>query len=148
MGQDCWSQEQALLTNCCHETIYQNYASSMSLTHWQCNQILLPRIWWQLTCASLSCSLAIGWSMINLVFMWRHWSVTYILMNCFKYLSFHMNPTHLPVHLFPFKFSYSHVQFDKNANPEMWKFWKNYENDIIPCPMVMFQNMSEQCQCK
>ena len=39
-----------------------------------------PRIWWQLTCASLSCLPAI-WHMTNLIFMWRHCSVTYLLMN-------------------------------------------------------------------
>ncbi len=53
-----------------------------------------------------------------------------------------MKVTYLPVHLLPFKFSYANVQFDKNANPEMWKFCKNYENDAVPCP-TMFQNMSE-----
>ena len=37
-------------------------------------------MWWKLTCASLSCSLVI-WSITNLVFMWRHWSVIYLLMN-------------------------------------------------------------------
>ena len=69
-----------LLTNYCHETIYQIYAGSVSLTHWHQNhQILPPTIWWQPTCASLSCLLA-TWSMTNIVFMWVHWSVTYLLM--------------------------------------------------------------------
>ncbi len=57
-----------------------------------------------------------------------------------------MKATYLPVRLLPFNFSYAYVQFDENAYPEMWKFWKNHENDIIPPPMFMFQNMSEQCQ--
>ena len=79
MGQCCWSQKEALLTNCCHETIYQTNASPMSLTHCQLHQILPLRIWWQLTHVSLNCLLAI-WR-ANLVFLWRHWSVTYLLMN-------------------------------------------------------------------
>ncbi len=67
-------------------------------------------------------------------------------MNLFcKYLSFNMKATYLPVHLLSFNFSYAVVQFDKTAYPEMWKFWKNYNNDIIPCPAFMFENMSEQC---
>ena len=57
-----------------------------------------------------------------------------------------MMATYLPVQLLPFKFSYANVQF-KNAYPELWKFCKHYENDIIPCPIFMFQNMSEPCQC-
>ena len=58
-----------------------------------------------------------------------------------------MKATYLPVNLFLFKLSYADVQFDKNAYPEMGKFWKNYENNFIPCPlMCIFQNMSEQCQ--
>ena len=64
-----------------------------------------------------------------------------------KYLSFNIKVTYLPVHLLPFYFSYANVQFDKNSYPEMQKFCKNYENNIIPCPIFMFQNMSEQCQC-
>ena len=104
MGHDCWSQWEVLLTNCCHERIYQISASAMSLTHWyQHYQIPLPRIWWQLTCASLSCPLAI-WSMTNLIFMWRHLNITYSLINFCKCLSFHMMATYLPVHLLPFKF--------------------------------------------
>ena len=105
MRQDHWSQKEALLTNCCHGTIYHIYASSVSLTHWyQYHQILPTRIWWQwLACISFSCLLAI-WSMTNLVFMWRHWSVTYLLMNICKYLSLYMKVTYLPVHLLPFKF--------------------------------------------
>ena len=144
MGQDCWSQHEALLTNCYHETIYQIYASSVWLTHWyQYHQNLLPRIWWQwLTCVSLRFLLVI-WSMTNLVFMWRHWSVTYLLMNICKYVTFHMKVTYLPVHLLQFKFSYANVQFDINAYPEMWKFWKDYGNNIIPCPISRFQNMSD-----
>ena len=141
--------KEALLTNCSHETTFQIYASSMSLTHWcQYHQILPPRLWWQwLTCDSLSCLLAI-WSMTSLVFMWKHWSVAYLLMNICKYLLSYMMATYLPVHLFPFKFSYPDVQFDKNAYPKMWKFWKNYDDNIIPCPIgSWFQNMSEQCQC-
>ena len=106
-----------------------------------------PRIWWHLTCASFSCSFKAIWSMTNLVFMWRHWSVTYLLMNFSKHLSFHMKATYLPFHLFPFEFSYANVQFDKNTYPEMWEFYKNCENDIIPCAIFLFQNMSEQCQC-
>ena len=91
----------------------------MSLTHWyQYYQILPLRIWQQLTCASLSCSLAI-WSMTTVVFMWRHLaSITYLLMNFCKYLLFHMKATYLPFHLFQFKFSYANVQFDKKAYPE------------------------------
>ena len=147
MGQDCWSQKEALLTNCSHQTIhvYQIYASSISLTHWyQYHKLLPSRIWWQwLACASLAI-----WSMTNIVFMWRHWSVTYPLMNICRYLSFHMKNTYLPVHLLPFKYSYADVEFDKNAYPIMWKFWENYENDIIPCPTIIFQNMSEKCQCQ
>ncbi len=27
----------------------------------------------------------------------------------------------------------------------MWKFWKNYDSDIIPCQIFISQNMSEQC---
>ena len=140
---------EVLLTNCYHETIYQINASSMPLTHcYQYHQIMLLRIWWQLACISLRCSLAI-WSMTNLVFMWRHLSIIYLLRNFCKYLSFYLKATYLPVHLLSFNFSYINMQFDKNAYPEMWKFPKNYHNDIIPCPFVffIFQNMSEQCQC-
>ena len=69
-----------LLTNCCQETIYHIYVSSMSLTHWyQYCQILPQWMWWQLTCISLCCLLAI-WSMTHLVFIWWYWSVTYLLM--------------------------------------------------------------------
>ena len=101
----------------------------------------------QLTCGSLSC-LLVTWSMTNLVFMWRHWNVTYPLLNFCKYSSFHMKATYLPVCLLPFNFSYTNMQFDKNPYPEMWKFPKNYHNDTIPCPMIfIFQNMSEQCWC-
>ena len=76
----------------------------MSLTHChQYHQIMPPRIWWQLTCISLSCSLAIC-GMTNLVFMWRHLSITYLLMNFCNYLSFYMKATYLPVHLLPFNF--------------------------------------------
>ncbi len=126
MGQDCWSQKEALLTNCCHEIIYQIYASSMSLTHWyQYHQILPPRIWWQLTSISLSCLLAI-WSMTNLVFMWRHWNVIYLLINICKYLSFHMKDTYLPVHLLPFKFCYADVQFDKKCIPKIGEILKKW----------------------
>ena len=39
-----------------------------------------PRILWQLTCASLSCSPAI-WRFTNLISMWRHSSITYHLIN-------------------------------------------------------------------
>ena len=50
----------------------------MSHTHWcQYHQFMPPRIWWQQTCVSLSCSLGI-WSMINLVSIWRHWNITYL----------------------------------------------------------------------
>ena len=98
MGQDCWSQTEALLTNWCHETIYQIYDSSMSLTHWyQYYQIPPPRIWWQLTSASLSRSLAI-WSITNLVFMWRYLSVAYFLMNICK--SIYHSVWRLPTSLF------------------------------------------------
>jgi len=126
----------------------QIYASPMSLTHWyQYHQILPPRIWWQLTSISLS-FLWVIWSRTNLFFMWRHWNVTHPLMNFCKNLSFHMKATYCPVHLLPFKPSYVDIQFDKNAYPEMWKFWKNYEKDIIiPSQIFMIQNMSEQCQC-
>ena len=59
-------------------------------------------------------------------------------MNFCKYLSFNMKVTYLPVHLLQFKFSYANVQFDKNAYPEMWKFCKNYDNDIIPYQIFDF----------
>ena len=148
MGQDGQSQKEAWLTNCCHETIYWSMLV-MSLTHWyQYHQVLLLRIWFiQLTCGSLSRLLAI-WSMTNFVLMWRHWNIAYPLTSFCNYLSFHMKATYLPVHLLPFQFSYANVQFDpeKMHYPEMWKFWKNYEWDIIPCPKFMFQNMSEQSQ--
>jgi hypothetical protein len=55
-----------------------------------------------------------------------------------------MKATYCPIHLLPFKFSYADVQFDNNGYPEMWKFGKNHNNDLIPCPMFMFQNMSEK----
>ena len=81
MGKDCWSPKEVLLTNCCHETIHHIYVSAMSHTHWsQYYQILPTRKWWQLTCASLSCLLSI-WSMTDLVFMWRHLSITYLLID-------------------------------------------------------------------
>ena len=53
-----------------------------------------------------------------------------------------MKATYFSVHLWPSKFSCADV-LDKNAYPEMWKFRKNYESDIIPCPIFIFQNMSE-----
>ena len=125
--------------------IYAN--SAMSLTHWyQYHQIAPQRIWWQLTCASLSCSLAI-WSITHLIFMWRHWNIMYLLMHFVKYSLFHMKATYLLVHLLPFICSYANGQFDRNTYPEMWKFCKNYDSDIIPCPICMLhncQNMSEQ----
>ena len=93
------------------------------------------------TCISLSCWLAI-WCMTNLVFTWGHCCVTYNLAIFCKCLSFHMKTSYLPAHLLPLIFC-PDVEFDKNTYPEMWKFWKNYENDIIPCPICIFQNMSE-----
>jgi len=88
----------------------------------------------------------------NLVSMWKHWCVTLILTGSwwtFESISHSISRStyHPAPYLLPFKFCHAGVQFDKNAYPEVWKFWKNYENDIIPLPMVMFQNMSEQCQC-
>ena len=53
-------------------------------------------------------------------------------------------PSYPPMY-YHLNFSYADVQFDKNAYPEMGKFWKNHENDIIPYPFV-FQSMSEQYQ--
>jgi hypothetical protein len=60
--------------------------------------------------------------MTNLVFMSRHLSVTYLLMNFLQVFIIPYKATYLPVHLLPFKFSYTDVQFDENAYPEMWKF--------------------------
>ena len=116
----------------------------MSLTHWyEENQLFLPpRIWWQLTCASLSC-LSTIWNMINLVTCWRYLSVAYNLMTFCKCVSFYMKATYLPLHLLPLIFPVLMCSLTKNAYPEMWKFWKNYQNDIIPCPISMFQNMSD-----
>ena len=55
---------------------------------------------WQLTCASLSGLLAIVWTMDKLIFRWRHWSVTYFLMNFFAsiYHSIWRPPTILPTY--------------------------------------------------
>ena len=86
----------------------QIQANSMTLTHWyQWSQILLPRMWWQLTCASLRC-------------LWAIWSRTDGLVSCegigvlltawcsfCKDLLFHMKATYLPVHLH----MYSHSIF-------------------------------------
>jgi len=81
MGQE-WLQKEASLTNCCHETLYEIYLQChlptdiniiRSCHHEYGNN-------WQLTCISLSCLLSI-WSMTNVIFMSRYWSVTYLLMN-------------------------------------------------------------------
>ena len=147
MGHDCWSQREALLTNCSHEIIYQIYANSMSLTHWyQYYQILPPRIWWQLTCASLSCSLAI-WSMTNLVFMCEGiqalltswWTFVSIYHSIWRPLTSLPTYFHLSLPMYSCNFT--------NAYPEMWKFCKNCVNDNIPWARVMIQNLSKQCQC-
>ena len=114
-----------ILTNWCHETIYQVNASSMSLTHWnQHHQVLPPWISWQLTCVSLSCLLLAIWSIINCVFMWRHWSGNYLVMSFCKCLSFHVEVTYHPVHLFPSKFSYADEQFDQVLTQKCGNFEK------------------------
>ena len=142
----CWWQKEALLTNCCHKTIYQIYAHVMSLTHWyQQHHMLPPRIWWQLTCTSLSFLFAI-WSIINLVLCEA--------LECYfppdEYLEgFYHSVWRPPTALS----SFCHIIFPMlicsltiNAYPEMWKFWKNYHSDIKPCQIFIFQNMSKQCQ--
>ena len=62
---------------------------------------------------------------------------------CLQVFRFHVKATYLPVHLLPFEFTYANVQFDKNAYPEMWKFWKYYKNNILQIQIIMFWNMSE-----
>jgi len=106
MGQECWSQREALLTNCCHEIIHQIYASVMSLTHWyQYYQIPPSIIWWQLTCGSLSCSLAI-WSIANLVFMCE--GISTLLTFCWTFVSIYHSIWRPPTSL---RSTYCHLNF-------------------------------------
>ena len=63
--------------------------------------------------------------------------------------TFIMAATYLPVHLLPSKFHMLMCSFFIKActYPEMGKFWKNCQNNIVPCPIFMLQNMSRQYQC-
>ena len=74
------------------------------------------------------------------------WS-TYLLMNGFQVFIIPYGGHLPPCPPITINVSYAHVQFDKNAYPEMWKLWKNYDNSIIPFTKFMPQNMSDQCQC-
>ncbi len=139
----------SILTNCCHETIYHwIYASSISLTHWyQYHQILPPTIWWQQTCA-LDCLFAI-WSIINLFCSFEGIGVLLT-----SWWTFNLQVFIIPYecHLPPcqpiaISFYYADAQSEQNAYPEMWKFWKNYDDDITPFQLFMFQNMPDHCQC-
>ena len=53
-----------------------------------------------------------------------------------------------PPIIFHLNFPMLMCSMTKKAYPEMWKFWKNCTNGLIPCQtLFMFQNMSKQCQC-